>query len=244
MGGTVSKVLDRIETILAAGDVIDASESALLRAARRAIDRRAPFHRDKNGMADATLIELYGEAMQAARGAGLRFAFVTHNRADFSAVEGNQKAPHDDFAGLFSRVRSLYFINLAEALRRVDPSRVSDAMLEQSWNQDPRGLTEILVAEDVLLNQVWYNRHVLLRERVESGRVKVVEKETYPRPPGGRETVQRDVWKGALKSARRVERRCGRQNLGPYSDFDWGMINGKLSALRWVLGDEWDMLDT
>jgi hypothetical protein len=26
--------------------------------------------------------------------------------------------------------------------------------------------------------------------------------------------------------------------------FDWGMMNGKLSALRWVLGDDWDMLDT
>jgi len=26
--------------------------------------------------------------------------------------------------------------------------------------------------------------------------------------------------------------------------FEWGMINGKLSALRWVMGDEWDMLDT
>jgi hypothetical protein len=27
-------------------------------------------------------------------------------------------------------------------------------------------------------------------------------------------------------------------------DFEWSMINGKLSALRWVTGDEWDMLGT
>jgi hypothetical protein len=32
--------------------------------------------------------------------------------------------------------------------------------------------------------------------------------------------------------------------LGPYTDFELVILNGKLSALRWVLGSEWDFLDT
>jgi len=244
LGGTAVATLDRIETLLKSSPILEACEAVKLRAAQRAIEKRAPFHRDKNSMADAIIIEMYAECVRDKAGSGVRFAFVTHNKNDFSIESGNQKLAHPDFAGFFSRIKSLYFINLPEALRRVEPSLVTDIMLEQSWTQEPRGLTEILEAEDLLFHQVWYNRHWGLRIGVEEGRIKVVDKETYPRRPGAQETVQRDVWKGALRAARKVECRYGKKNLGPWDDFEWGMINGKLSALRWVLGDDWDMLDT
>lgn len=244
IGGAALNTLDRIEKLLASSPIIEASEAVRLNAAQRAIRKRAPFHHDKNSMADAILLETYAECLGDKKASGVRFAFVTHNKRDFSMENGNQKLPHPDMASLFSKIKSLYFINLTEALRRVEPSLVTDIMLEHSWTQEPRGLTEILEAEDLLFHQVWYNRHWNMRIGIEEGKIKVVDKESYPRSPGAQETIQKDILKGALKSARNVERRYGKGNLGPWDDFEWGMINGKLSALRWVLGDEWDMLDT
>lgn len=52
------------------------------------------------------------------------------------------------------------------------------------------------------------------------------------------------IWKVALEAAERVRAKIAPADLPPYDDFAWGMLNGKLSALRWVLGDEWDFLDT
>lgn len=244
IGGEAVGTLDRIEKLLTASPIIETSEAVSLRAAQRAIEKKAPFHHDKNSMVDAILIETYADCIRDKVASGVRFAFVTHNKSDFSIEHGNHKMPHPDISSLFSRIKSLYFINLPEALRRVEHSLVTDIMLEHSWTQEPRGLTEILEAEDLLFHQVWYNRHWNMRIGIKEGKIKVVGKETYPRPPGAPETIQRDVLKGALKAARRVERRYGKKNLGPWDDFEWGMINGKLSALRWILGDEWDMLDT
>ena len=244
IGAEAVGTLDRIEKLLTASPIIETSEAVRLRAAQRAIEKKAPFHHDKNAMADALLIETYADCVHDKAASGVRFAFVTHNKSDFSIEHGNHRMPHPEFANLFSRIKSLYFINLPEALRRVEPSLVTDIMLEHSWRQEPRGLTEILEAEDLLFHQVWYNRHWNMRIGIEKGKIKVVDKETYPRPRGAAETIQRDVLKGALKAARSVERRYGKKNLGPWDDFEWGMVNGKLSALRWVLGDEWDMLDT
>lgn len=51
-----------------------------------------------------------------------------------------------------------------------------------------------------------------------------------------------EIWKGALKSARKVEKKYGKKNLKRMTDFEFGMLNGKLSAIRWVTGLDWDML--
>jgi hypothetical protein len=169
---------------------------------------------------------------------------TNHNIKDFSHPAANNKLPHPDVAACFSRLRSMSFITLGQALRRVQPEQFADLMIEQEWMEEPRRLTEILDAIDLLFNQVWYNRHQVRREKIESDEIKLVENESSEDRRGPERTCQRDIWEGARKSARKLEKRYGLKNLSPWDDFEWGMINGKLSALRWVLGDEWDMLDT
>lgn len=244
LGETAVGAVKQIEDLFARTPVIEISDNVKLRAVQRAIDKRAPFHRQRNGIDDAILIEVYADAVGAKAPAGTRFAFVTHNTKDFSHPNASNKLPHPDLAGCFSRSRSLYFITLGEALRRVQPVQFADLMIEQEWIEEPRRLTEIVDAIDELCTKVWYNRHQVTRERIEHGKIEIVEKETFPVKDHQRRPIQRDVWEGALKAAAKVEKRYGLENLGPWDDFEWGMLNGKLSALRWALGDDWDMLDT
>lgn len=244
LGEAAVDTLGRIEKLFVHTPIIEISDAVKLRAAQRAIDKRAPFHRQRNGMDDAILIEVYADTVGAKARPGSRLAFVTHNIKDFSQPNANNKLPHPDIAPCFSRVRSLYFITLGETLRRVRPAQFADLMIEQEWVEEPRRLTEIVKVIGELIDKVWYNRHQVTREKIELGETKIVEKETFPVKDHERRPIQRDVWEGALKGAAKVEKKYGLDNLGPWDDFEWGMINGKLSALRWVLGDEWDMLDT
>src|SRR5262245_18545590 len=52
-GGEAVSTLDRIEKLLTTSPIIGTSEAVRLRAAQRALEKKAPFHHDKNAMADA-----------------------------------------------------------------------------------------------------------------------------------------------------------------------------------------------
>lgn len=248
LGRPIEATLDAIEKLLTDAEIIEPTDTVLLRAADRALNRKAPCHHDnKNSLADAVILETYIEAARA-KGAGHRFAFVTDNHTDFSGVDGNFKLPHSDFASAFSKIRSMYFINLAECLRKVDPSFVS----EVEWfalQEQPRGISELIKVHELLFDQVWYNRHKYHMWEIEKGKVKIVTHEEWDRllaknKKNHSKLIVDSVYRKAKAAALRVEKKRGKENLGPWTDFEWGMINGKLSAIRWMLGDEWDMLDS
>lgn len=242
LGEAVSESITRIEKLLKESKIIDATAEIKLRAAQRAIDKKAPFHHQKNSMSDAVIIETYAESIKGKDANGIRFSFVTHNKNDFSLPGGNARLPHPDFTEYFSKIKSRYYIKLSEAVRKVRPDLVTELMIENEFLEEPRSLSEILSVENELTEKIWYNRCLNWLYRIETGEHRVVNRSS--RGNYKVNETSKDIYKGARKAAKRVEQKYGLENLGPLNDFEWGMLNGKLSALRWVIGDEWDSLDT
>ncbi|MBK8304192.1 MAG: hypothetical protein IPK98_12595 [Chloracidobacterium sp.] len=76
-----------------------------------------------------------------------------------------------------------------------------------------------------LWDKVWWNRHMV-----------------YSHDKGREECT--GTGKLGCEGAARVEKKYGRENLG-WSDIDWGLLQGRMSALSWVMGSEWnESLDT
>ncbi|PHR19446.1 MAG: hypothetical protein COA41_07130 [Sphingopyxis sp.] len=244
-GEAVNEAVELIEKLFATTKPVPVSDNIKARAADRAITKAAPFHRQMNGIGDAIIIETYIDAL-AEREGDDAFAFVTHNIHDFSQKGADTRLPHPDLATLFDGVHSRYSTNLGALLNEFASDLIEEIKFDREYSQEPRELSELLEAEDKLTQQIWYNRKWGIISRVESGAEKLVSREEWEKAsPEERQGLMVDtIWEGMLAAMKRTEERLGKDNLGPWSDFEWGMLSGKLSTIRWMLGDEWDMLDT
>jgi hypothetical protein len=101
---------------------------------------------------------------------------------------------------------------------------------ETYFEEEPRKLNEIMAAEQEFFDRVWYHRSLQHQYRLEEA--------------GDDKEVERIIGIAGPGRARVESAYTEKGQLGPYTDFELGMLNGKLSTLRWVLGSEWDFLDT
>jgi predicted nucleic acid-binding protein len=243
-GDVITPAFEAVDRLILGAAPMPVTESQKVRVTDRAMTGAAPYHRSKNSVGDALIIEAFADVVTGLK-EGETAAFVSHNVHDFSDPGGDRRRPHPDFVPLFAPGRSTYWTSLVDCLRDFAPELVEERDFEHSWTMEPRRLSEIIGAEHTLFRQVWYNRHWGLRNGVGSGNIKIITQDEFRKLKGYHpEFVVDAIWEGALVAAKRTEDEVGLENLGPWDDFEWGMLNGKLSALRWVLGDDWDMLDT
>lgn len=233
IGAMATRNFDDVLELLRSGSVIEPIDADHGAVVERGLAKRAPLHRSRNSVADALLVELYATAIDGHDLAVEPHAFVTSNTDDFSLQGGDRRQPHPDIAEAFRHDGSMYALGvdgLNDILRAQFGEEIEELFAETDFVEEPRHLDEIGDAEKQLFDRIWYHRSL--------------QHEYRSRDAGDHAEVER-LLKIAGPARQRVEETYTQPGeLGPYTDFEWGMLNGKLSALRWVIGSEWDFLDT
>ncbi|MBA3470400.1 MAG: hypothetical protein H0T53_12235 [Herpetosiphonaceae bacterium] len=91
--------------------------------------------------------------------------------------------------------------------------------------RNPKELTE---AYQEVTDKLWYLRHLDLKNNVDKGIEEVAD----------------EIWEKALENAERIKLKYGEASLDIESDYEYGLLCGKLSAFNWMCGLDWDILDT
>jgi hypothetical protein len=233
IGAMTTRNFDDVLALLQAGYTVEVTDDERAKVVERGLNKRAPFHRSRNSVADALLIELYATSAAVADLAESPHAYVTTNSDDFSLPNGDKRQPHPDIADLFEADGSSYGLGV-DGLNSILLTHFGEELRvffeANEFEEEPRRLAEIQAAETEMFDRVWHHRSL--------------QRELSLRAVGRDDAADYNL-EIARNGRERVEATyTAPGQLGPYSDFELGMLNGKLSALRWVLGADWDFLDT
>lgn len=214
IGAMTTRNFDDIFEMLKVGVRLEPTDVERSRVVQRGLEKKAPFHRSRNSVADALLIELYVSATTEASFAIDSYAFVTSNSSDFSKDSGDKRLPHKDLEAAFSNDGSAYalgFEGLASTLQEHFGERIAELLEESDFVEEPRLLEEILTSEQEIFDRIWYQRslnHIFKLEKAAD--TKELER----------------LMEIAGAPMARVEAKYG-DTLGPYSDFEWGCSTAK-----------------
>jgi hypothetical protein len=191
-----------ISELLSSARRVEPTDREQERVIRRGLAKQAPFHRERNSIADALLIELYSSEVNSSGAAADRYCFVTSNYQDFSLPSGDRRQPHPDLASLFADEHSSYVYEVS-GLNEALVDYFGEEFIELSeetelLHEEPRTLAEILEAEQEYFDKVWYVRALILEEKIKAG-------EKGPMLP--------EISDGAHAAMRAIEERYGREIL-------------------------------
>jgi predicted nucleic acid-binding protein len=170
IGAMATRNFRDILELLKGGRTLESGDVEREAAVRRGLAKQAPFHRHKNSVADAMLIELYANVIR--EGTEDAFCFITSNSVDFSVEKGDRRRPHPDIDGLFSGSTSRYYYpidGLQAALADFYGEEFEEILDMSDFQENPRTLTEILEAEQEFFDRCWYLHSRYLTDQYESG---------------------------------------------------------------------------
>ncbi|WP_158691045.1 PIN domain-containing protein [Streptomyces sp. 351MFTsu5.1] len=215
-----------ISELLGHGKKLEPSAKEKGAVVERALEKRAPFHLNKNSIADALLMELFRSALAESEDSSDCYVFATSNYQDFSVVNGDRRKPHPDFDAVFADGRTAYAYDvdgLIAVLAEQLGEEYEELVEEVSFLDDPpRSLAEILELHTELYDRIWYTHS------------------RWSDTPDGHINPRYDegLRKSIEQGRARIEGKYDAGLLLPADDYEWGFLNGKMAILEWLLGDD------
>lgn len=238
-GEAAAREIGEVEQFFKSVPLLQTTDDARIRASRRAERKLAPFHNTRNSMADALILEVFREAMEADPDPDNLFVFVTSNHTDFSQPEGDRRTHHTDLTEFFPAPRARYATDLSSILAPFGQDLV-DRYTPAEFDE-PRRKTEVMDMIDRLEDIHRYHEIRAREALVEAGRLVVVEDD--PRGRRNRLPVGQ-IRRSAVERHRRqlatLEAKLDDDDKRELDEYERGELAGRMAALEWLLGEEWD----